>query len=192
MYNYTNGSSVWEERLKGFINKTSMFFPEDKGSVMVEIVCEYVGKCNADQVSFKGYLARWLAIAAELAPPVYDQVIPRLRTSAIAAAKQCGEDGKQCGTKWFQPTSDGKLGVGQHMSALSVITVNLLTENKGLYTANSGGTSKGNPAAGTGAEAPPLPEDYLRDITTADRVGASILTILVIAATIGMGWFMVQ
>ena len=191
MYNYTNGSSKWAERIDGFLNRTSMFYPADQNGIMVEIVCELAGKCNADQVSFKGYLARWLGTAAKLAPVFYDRIMPPLRNSAIAAARECGEDGSQCGTKWFEHAPDDPKGVGQHMSALSVVSVNLVQDSRPYVTSKTGGTSKGNPAAGTGAEAPPLPDDILRKVTTADRAGAAILTILAVAATVGLGVFMV-
>lgn len=189
MYNYTNGSQVWAQRLSGFLNHTGQFFPQDKGGVMIE-QCESVQKCNIDQWSFKAYLARWLATAAQLAPYTYPQIIPWLRTSAIAAAKQCtgGDNQNLCGSRWYQQF-DGNTGVGQQMSALSVISANLISEVKPPYSSNSGGTSQGNPSLGTGSTAPP--DAKYDEVTTADKAGAGILTALVVGVTVGGAWWMI-
>lgn len=47
MYNYTNGAEKWRTELTKFINKVAIFFPEEKGGVMVEI-CEANQVCDAD------------------------------------------------------------------------------------------------------------------------------------------------
>jgi hypothetical protein len=190
MYNYTNGSSIWAERLQGFLNHTSTFFPKDKGGVMVEI-CEPSQKCNIDQWSFKAYLARWLAVAAQLAPFTYAQIKPILETSAKAAAAACtgGSNQNTCGSRWYQ-AFDGSVGVGQQMSALSVISANLIKEVKAPYSANTGGTSQGNPAAGTGSDAPP--KAVFDEVTTADKAGAGILTAIALITTVGGAWWMIS
>ncbi|KAF2199732.1 glycosyl hydrolase family 76 protein [Delitschia confertaspora ATCC 74209] len=191
MYNYTNGSDIWRERLQGFINHTAQFFPEQNSGILTEIACETANKCDIDQLSFKAYLTRWLAVAAQLAPFTYDQIMPRLQISARAAAKQCG-DGTQCGSHFYTPVTDGNFGVGQQMSALSVISANLISTVPGPYTVNTGGTSKGNPNASTGAEAPPLPDFITMEVTTADKAGAGILTALVIGGLLLGGYFMIS
>ncbi|KAF2807192.1 mannan endo-1,6-alpha-mannosidase [Mytilinidion resinicola] len=154
MYNYTNGSQIWETRLTGFLQHAeSVFFPTAYGSqTMVEVACEVTQKCDVDQWSFKAYLSRWMAISAQIAPFTAAKITPLLQASAKAAAKQCngGTDGTECGSRWFQDTCDGNVGVGQSMSALSVINANLIASAKAPLSADTGGTSKGNPAAGTG------------------------------------------
>ncbi|OCK85630.1 glycoside hydrolase family 76 protein [Lepidopterella palustris CBS 459.81] len=194
MYNYTNGSSTWATRLSGFLNNSEVFFPSTYGgNVMVEVACEVTQKCDTDQWSFKAYLARWLAISAQLAPYTADQIIPKLQGSAKAAATQCngGNSGTACGSRWFQSTSDGNTGVGQEMSALSVIAANLIGEVTAPYSAVTGGTSKGNPSAGTGGGATQNPL-VGSPITTGDKAGAGIITTLVLVTILGGGWFMVS
>ena len=191
MYNMTNGTEqdTWKTRLSGFLNHTGTFFPSDKGGVMVEI-CEPSQKCNIDQWSFKASFSRWLAITAGLATYTQPQILPLLQTSAKAAAKQCtGGDGNQCGSRWYQDF-DGNVGVGQQMSALSVIQANLITEARAPYSSESGGTSKGNPSAGTGDTS--TSPTHFDPVTTADKAGASILTILVLGLTVGGAWWLVS
>jgi hypothetical protein len=158
---------------------------------MCEIACEVTQKCDVDQWSFKAYLARWLAVSAQLAPYTAAQITPLLATSAKAAAKQCngGTSGTECGSRWYQDTCDGNVGVGQQMSALSVISANLIASGKGLLSADTGGTSQGNVAAGTGGEE--KDPTVLDAITTADRAGAGIVTAIVLVAMMGGGWFIV-
>jgi len=194
MYNYTNGSTIWKTRLSGFLNHASVFFPSAYGSqTMCEVACEVTQKCDVDQWSFKAYLARWLAISAQLAPYTYAQIMPLLQTSAKAAAKQCngGASGTECGSRWFQDTCDGNLGVGQSMSALSVISSNLIATAKAPLSADTGGTSKGNPAAGSNNPNSENPL-HMSEITTADRAGAGIITTLALAGILGGAYFMVS
>lgn len=162
---------------------------------MWEAACETRGNCNNDQQSFKAYLSRSLAATTKVAPFTFDTIMPLLKTSAQAAAKQCSGNqgpyasfGNVCGLKWTQQQNyDGSFGVGQQMAALEAIQSNLITETKGPVTNKTGGTSLGNPSAGSPVEDP----SQLRPITTADRAGAAILTALVLAGLIGAVVFMV-
>jgi mannan endo-1,6-alpha-mannosidase len=59
---------------------------------MYEAACEDVngsGTCDVDQLSFKGYLATWMANTAQLVPSTYTTIWNYLKTSAVAAAAQC-------------------------------------------------------------------------------------------------------
>ena len=192
MYNYTNGSQVWADRLSGFLKQTQLkFFPtgQGNGTVMVEI-CEATQKCNVDQWSFKAYLARWLAISAQLAPFTYPTIAPILAANGNAAAQTCtgGDAGNICGSRWYQ-TFDGSQGVGQQMSALSVISANLISDVKAPYSADTGGTSQGDPSLGTG-DSNDAEGVIFDDVTTADKAGAGILTALVLIVTVGGGLWM--
>lgn len=191
MYNYTNGSDIWRSRLTGFLNHTGQFFRSDYQDVMVEI-CEPTQKCDIDQWSFKAYLSRWLATSAQLAPFTAAQIMPWLQHSAIYAAKQCdgGSAKNQCGSRWYMDTCDGNVGVGQQMSALSIIQSNLILDVKAPYSANTGGTSQGDPSAGTGSDEPGVKK--LEEVTTADKAGASILTLLVIGCIVGGSWWLLS
>lgn len=75
------------------------------------------------------------------------------------------------------------------MSALAVIGATQITSDMVPLTANTGGTSKSDPNAGN--DAPHNPEDQFSKITTADRAGAAILTILIIGAIIGLSVWIV-
>ncbi|KAF2656440.1 glycoside hydrolase family 76 protein [Lophiostoma macrostomum CBS 122681] len=190
MYSYTNGSQVWADRLTKFIAQAQQkFFPQAQGNgtVMVEI-CEQSQKCNVDQWSFKAYLSRWLAISAQLAPFTKPTIMPMLQKSAQAAALTCtGGDNKNiCGSRWYMDQFDSSQGVGQQMSALSVISANLISEVKPPYSADSGGTSQGNPSLGTGGDGKPAGIEF-DEVTMADKAGAGILTALALIATVGGG-----
>lgn len=188
MYNYTNGSTIWQQRVQGLLTGIEVFF---KNNVMQEVACETVGRCDVDQHSFKAYLARWMAATTKMAPWTYDSVMAKLGPSAAAAALQCsgGANGRTCGLKWTDgATWDGSYGVGQQMAALEVIQNNLIQQVSAPLTNTSGGTSVGNPNAGSRkATAIPAP----RPATTADRAGAGILTLIILAGLVAMFWWMI-
>ncbi|MCJ1364553.1 hydrolase 76 protein [Acarospora aff. strigata] len=191
MYNYTKGSPIWRERVEGILNATDVFFSPQVPNVMYEVACEPNGKCDVDQRSFKAYLARWMAATTKMAPFTYDYVMTRLRASAQAAAQQCsgGDDGVTCGLRWTAgPKWDGAFGVGEQMSALEVIQSNLISKVSGPVTNSTGGTSKGDPAAGTGGDVSPIGTP---DVTTGDKVGAGFLTTLILVSVLGGAWWMV-
>ncbi|KAL9131421.1 MAG: hypothetical protein Q9217_000635 [Psora testacea] len=194
MYNYTSGSTqeMWKSRVLGMLNGTSLFFSTTPPNVMTEIACEGPGTCNTDNFSFKAYLSRWMAATTKIAPFSYDLIMPKLRASAQAAAAQCtgGPSGTKCGMKWTENGKwDGTQGVGQQMGVLEVVQSNLIDQSAGPVTNKTGGTSKGNPAAGGGATTDPvLPKDV---IDTKDRAGAGILTTLVLVWVVGGIWWMV-
>ena len=94
-----------------------------------------------------------------------------------------------CGQHWLaKGVWDGTYGVGQQMSALSVIGATLVASAPQLLTNMTGGTSEGNAAAGTGSTDN---IDLTPVITTKDRAGAGILTALVIAGVLGGVVFLV-
>jgi mannan endo-1,6-alpha-mannosidase len=77
------------------------------------------------------------------------------------------------------------------MNALSILMYTLVESAKGPVTSKTGGTSKGNPGGGNtdindNDGTPPL-----KDITTADKAGAGILTFLFLAGVIGGVSFLV-
>jgi len=192
MYNFTEGSDVWRRRIEGIISNLKYFMP-DGNNIISEVTCEPLGNCNIDQRSFKAYLARWMAMAAVKAPFAYDAIKPILEDSAAAAARSCsgGDDGNQCGLKWTTSTFDGSVGVGEQMSALEVIQANLIDYVEGPVTADTGGTSSGDPNAGAGSRV--LPGDLNRSVvTTGDRVGAGFLTVLVICFVAGGAWWLIS
>ncbi|RMZ86223.1 hypothetical protein DV737_g151, partial [Chaetothyriales sp. CBS 132003] len=190
MYNQTNGDEIWADRLNGIIDNLKVFFKP--GNIMFEAACEDVGTCNVDQRSFKAYLSRWMAAAAVKAPYTYPTLKPLLEASAQAAVKTCtaGSDGNQCGQKWYTGSNDGSMGVGEQMCALEIVQSNLLDTVAGPVSADTGGISEGDPNAGSSSKTNPDELD-LKTITTADRAGAGILTVVIITLVVGGGWWIV-
>lgn len=190
MYNYTNGSEIWRERVEGLLNGTDVFFTTPAG-VMMEVACENNGLCDTDQKSFKAYLSRWMAATTKMAPFTYERVVERLSVSAQAAALQCsgGDNGRMCGLRWQDgATWDGSQGVGQQMSALEVVQSNLISQVQAPLTNTTGGTSQGNPNAGSGSADTIEPE---KAITKADRVGAGFVTTILLVSFFGTIWWMI-
>lgn len=131
LYNFTNGSQIWEERTTGLLQSCARtFFSPYKNATNIayEFACEEQGNCNYDQLSFKAYLARWMAKASVVAPYISEAVNRLLTPSAQAAAQACsgGEDGTTCGQKWYVGGYDGNTGLGQELSALEVVQSLLL------------------------------------------------------------------
>lgn len=141
--------------------------------------------------SFKAYLTRWLATTTLIAPFTHDLIMPKLKTSAVAAAKQCsgGANGRMCGLAWKKgEVWDGTQGVGQQMAAMSAMFVNLLPLESIAppLTNATGGTSESNPDAGSHSNPNPL---ALKPATGGDRAGAGIVTtLLLVGATAMFGW----
>jgi mannan endo-1,6-alpha-mannosidase len=161
-------------------------------NVMIEVACENNGKCDVDQRSFKAYLARWMAYTATVAPWTRAQIDPLLKASAQAAAKQCigGASQTSCGLRWVDNgKNDGSFGVGEQMAAMEIVQSLLYTSAPGPATQKVGGISVSNPDAG--AEAPDTMVRF-DNITTGDKAGASILTLLVLVAILVGAWWMVS
>lgn len=133
MYNYTNGSELWQSRTYNFLEAAGAFFSpySNATDIMFENACEEAGTCDNDQFSFKGYLARFMWDATIMAAFTKPAISAVLSTSALAAAKTCtaGSDGVACGQKWYVGGYDGNMGIGQQMSALEVV--------QGLLVGNS-------------------------------------------------------
>lgn len=205
MYNYTaeqtdnetmstTEAAFWESEVRSLLNGTIRnFFPDN---IAKEPACEDVGTCTSDMYSFKGYVARWMAVTAQLAPFTRDTIMSTLQTSAQAAIQTCSgsptinPNGRMCGFKWHGTTWDGSTGAGQQMNVLATLVSLLASSNVvsatggdgGTPVTNStGGTSGGDAAAGYGSK--PW-EDYVRPITTADKAGAGILTVALVGSFI--------
>ncbi|KAI5797514.1 glycosyl hydrolase family 76 protein [Peziza echinospora] len=200
MYNITTDPAkkqIWKNRVDGFLEGTNAFFSPDpaQANIMYEAACEPRGNCNRDQRSFKAYLARFMAMTVQAAPYTADKILPKLRISAVAAAKQCdgAADGKTCGMRWTRPTSDWSFDegiLGQTLSALEVVQNTQILKVAAPATAATGGTSKGDPNAGSKGM------DYAQlkigdeKITKRDVAGAVFLTLLVTGFFGGLAWFM--
>ncbi|KAI0405294.1 cell wall glycosyl hydrolase [Xylaria palmicola] len=205
MHNVTDGGGdggVWTQRTAGLVNRTVAHFFVD-GGVPVEHPCEPNNQCDTDQQSFKGYLMRWMAGAAQMAPFTFDTLMPLVRSSAAAAALQCsgspaadqyrGDPGTACGFRWTERDRfDGLAGVGEQMSALSAIQYTLVKRSDAAQvpvTASSGGTSIGNANAGASTDSKiPAP----RPITTTERVAAGFVTTALLLGVLGGSLFVIK
>ncbi|KAJ4358967.1 hypothetical protein N0V95_002583 [Ascochyta clinopodiicola] len=188
MWNATQ-SDLWRTRLKGLIDGAGVFF---NNSVMTEVACENNGKCDVDQRSFKAYLARWMGYTALIAPWTREYIDPLLQASAKAAAAQCtgGANQTSCGLRWIDNgANDGSFGVGEQMAALEVVQALLYSTVSGPATQTNGGVSVSDPNAG--ADVPQTPVSF-NAVTTGDKAGASILTILVLVSIVAGAWWMVS
>jgi mannan endo-1,6-alpha-mannosidase len=190
--NLTSDRDMWQERVDGVLNGTDVFFFSDNGSdpVMFEVACEGVGLCDTDQQSFKAYLSRWMAATTKWAPWTYDRIKSVLSSSAVAAATQCvgGSNGRMCGLKWANNSGawDGTTGVGQQMAAMEVVLANMIQQADTPVTNSTGGTSVGN-AGGGGSDigrTSPVGSMVFAPLTTGDRAGAIICTIVICAGVL--------
>jgi mannan endo-1,6-alpha-mannosidase len=187
----------WRERVDGLITglfrtffPTKLYDAPASPDIMVEIQCEPNRNCNTDQASFKAYTFRWLAVTAQLCPWTKDRIMQKIRGSAAGAAQQCsgGDGGTWCGQNWNSDVWDGHNGAGEQMSALSVIMATMIDSVPLPVTASTGGISVGDPLAGIDTRG----NLKLPKIQTADKVGAAILTVMIIAAMLSGCWFMIQ
>lgn len=128
--------------------------------------------------SFKAYLLRWMAATSVLAPHTAPLITPYIQASARAAVAQCtgGASQRACGLSWSSGVFDGTTGVGQQMAALSAVFTNLARTVQAPLTNSTGGTSRGNAAAG-GRETVPIwqPQVNSRDTTRAGALTSVVL-----------------
>ncbi|CZR51923.1 probable DFG5 protein [Phialocephala subalpina] len=191
MFNFTSGQSLWQERVTGILNASSIFFNND---IMEEQACENVNTCDTDQLSFKAYFSQWLASTTILAPFTSSTITPWIAASAAAAGLQCGSG--TCGFKWSNgATFDGSTGVGQQMSGLGAIQ-SAIVQVKGAevvapVTNSTGGTSQGDSSAGITKPSTGMTEAAIK-VTTGDKVASGFLTVAVLGGVIGGSTFMVM
>ncbi|KAI1425797.1 family 76 glycoside hydrolase [Xylaria sp. FL1777] len=181
LYNHTN-NSTWKDRLDGMTNGiVRVFFAQD--GVAYEPSCEPPpGSCNSDMQSYRGYMLRWMANTVQLAPHLSDTIMPVVMKSATAGVKQCtgGANGRMCGFHWTNGTYDGLQSASLEMNVLGALTALLMPDVAVPLTNTTGGTSQGDPDAGQAKTELPT----FAPITTGDKAGASILTILIVTGAL--------
>ncbi|KAJ5051804.1 uncharacterized protein L3040_001575 [Drepanopeziza brunnea f. sp. 'multigermtubi'] len=171
LYNFTQGSFIWKDRVSGILKTSRNIFFDD--TVMLEQACEGSNSCNIDQSSFKALFSScpvpegWTQEAGVLylqsqarrhqhpRPLHLPTITPLLATSAKSAGLQCtgGDNGTTCGTSWTTGTYDGTAGVGQEMSALGAIQSSVVAIPRGA--AATGPEDPGNGGgSGTGDDSP--------------------------------------
>lgn len=75
------------------------------------------------------------------------------------------------------------------MQALAVIGATQMNANIAPKSARTGGTSESDPDAGSDVDT--APEIKFDPLTTGDKAGASILTILIVAGVVGGGIWLI-
>ncbi len=175
----------WKKVVDGLLGKIlTDFFPQKMGGgkIFSEYLCEPSGLCNYNEILFKGVVSHWLTLVALIVPETYDKIFPKLQTSAQAAAQSCSGSGNNtCGIKWYTEKWDGTIGMEQQIIATDILGSVLVSEKRTPpLNTNTGGDSKSNPNAGTDDENSNPAE--LKPVTTGDRAGAGILTVLFVGA----------
>jgi mannan endo-1,6-alpha-mannosidase len=129
-----------------------------------------------------------MGLVSHMAPYTAAPINTLLASSAIAAANHCiyGTNGTQCNMFWTTDQGPATLGVGQQMSALNVFNANMMKfTSQAVVTSNSGGTSVGDPNAGSPTSdqidtyclrLARGTDDRIGPATTGDKVFAGILT----------------
>jgi len=193
MANYTTGKdrAKWTERTEKLAARIiEFFYPE---GVHIEIPCEGHRGCTTDMFTFKGYTHRWLSVVTQLVPSTKEMILPVLKTSAEAAARQCigGQSQRTCGFYWqkgefIDPNADGTTGAGEAMSVLAAVSSLLIEDADGPAT-NLTGISRGDNNAGSNSKH--TNAGNFKDLTGGDRAGAVILTILLLGVGVSTwGW----
>ena len=172
------------------------FFPQKHGGdILEEYNCEIPNNCDENSAFFKGFLATWLATMTTLVPGWTQQIVPKLKASAVGAAQQCsgGSNGHLCGIHWYQSTWDGTTGPGRESSALGVMSASLIGEKADAVpkSVKTGGKSKPDPNAGTGGSSNPTSPTVLGPVSTGDKAGAAIVTIIFVCGWIAAMTYMV-
>jgi mannan endo-1,6-alpha-mannosidase len=196
LYNATS-EEKWLTRVRGILaNVQNFFFVEE---AIIEQHCEARPDtaCNMDQLSFKGFLTRWLAHTSKLVPEVSSEIHEMLITQAPAAAAICngvgderfgGHPNTACSFHWnITGVSDGLFGVGPQMSALAAVMYTLMPTSRPPATLDNGGTSRDDPTGGR--------QDRLvewAEITTADRVGAGFVTTILVGLLLVFVAFLIK
>lgn len=193
LYDFTNQSSVWEERATELWERAKVFFDD---GVMYEAACNPKGgtlRCNNDQRCFKAIFSRFLGHTAVFIPSLQDDIMSSLDSSAAAAAQSCsgGSDGHTCGLSWTASGWDGLYGLGEQMSALEVmLNTQILTVDKPL-SKRTGATSNGSDNAGSTQKTLNNPLSDQTVITGTDRAGAGVLTAVILVALLSIGFWMI-
>jgi len=175
--------------VNGLLNKTiEEFFPASNGGIFEEVTCEPAEVCNNNEVLFKGLVSSWLSFTAILVPSTFDIILPKLQTSAKAAALSCtGHNNNTCGVRWYQSQYDGWIGMEEEISATNIFVANMINfVSPAPVTSTTGGNSTSNPTAGENDTSSHLEGSA---ITTGDKAGAGILTVVFVAGWVGlMSW----
>lgn len=173
---------------------TTFFLPQH-GGVITDWQCEASNQCykDANGPLFKGLTVSWLADISLIIPSLAETILPKLQVSAEGAANSCTGNGQNlCGNRWYggydgQNSMENAISGSQMMSAVMVKFLG--SSSKPVSTA-TGGNGTSEPHNGTGQNSQNSDSAMLSSITTADRAGAGILTVLLVAGVVGGSVFL--
>lgn len=187
LYNHT-GESKWLDRAYMIWNRAQVFF---NNTVMYEAACQPTGRCNTDQLCFKGIFSRFLGLCMLTAPEMQTDIWPYIIGSAEAAAGSCsgGSDGHTCGFNWFVNGWDGTWGLGQQIDALDLFNTLLINNMPGPYTMAQ--LNKNDTYGDAGLN---TTETYVTtlDLGTKDKAGAGVITAVVLLSMLGSTWWLLK
>lgn len=189
LYNYTN-DTIWLDRIEMLWQRATVFF---ENGVMYEAACQPYNKCDTDERCFKGIFARLLGQTMRLAPVTTNLIWPYILTTADALKTSCtgGYDGHTCGLNWLVGKWDGNYGLGEQICALDVLNTLLIWNKPGPLTASTGGTSKGDGAAGSnGTSGSDGKYVTALNLSTKDTAGAAIITVVVLIGMMATSWWL--
>lgn len=124
------GDDKWSERAEKLLDEAgNFFFTGPDKNIMYETECEQESQCNYDQITFKGYLSRFMWQTTKILPSLKEKVNNLLIPSAQAAVLTCtgGDSGHLCGLRWDTEKFDYAT-LGGQMSVLEVVQ-GLLIDN---------------------------------------------------------------
>lgn len=180
---------MWKKRTQELLKTIKFdFFPD---GIMTELCEKPPQECNDDQQTFKTYLSRWMAMTVQMAPFTESTIMPLLESSAEAAMQQCSGNffPGNCGLRWsLKANWDGVNGPGEQMAALSVLLSTIKATPPPL-TNSTGGTSVSDPSAGQNIT-DILDGTGIAPATQGGRVGAWILTVLILGSIIAGCYFL--
>ncbi|KAL5334198.1 glycoside hydrolase [Aspergillus crustosus] len=194
MYNLTE-KTEWKTAVDGMLAKLlDTFFPDESGGgkIFSEYLCEPKELCNYNEILFKGIVSTWLTSVSLVVPETYDLIYPKLQTSAQAAALSCsGMNNNTCGVRWYESKWDGWVGMEEQIIATDVLSSVLVSEKKNPpLTSSTGGNSTSNPNAGVGDDS--NGGITAKTITSGDRAGAAIVTVVFVGLWGGMiAWMII-
>lgn len=171
------------------------FFTAKTNGIISDQVCEASDQCykDANDPLFKGLTISWLMDIALIIPDLKATILPHIQTTALGAAKACsGESKNACGGR-FYTAYDNQASMENQISGVEVISaamLNFLKSDAVPVNVKSGGNSSSSAKPGGGDTDASLP--VYKAITTGDKAGAGILTVIFVTGLLGMGAFLLM
>ncbi|KAI6781196.1 glycoside hydrolase family 76 [Emericellopsis cladophorae] len=178
MYNHTDGSDTWRQRLEKLSGSLLDTFFDD--GVAIEAQCEPYLLCTLDMPTSKGLMLRWLASTARLAPFLADKIQSKLKTTAQAAIDHCEGDKseRECSVYWsndsfIKPEESGlleKLAVLSSVQGLLALSDDVTAKNsadKDETSDNSSDEDESTPPKPGSPEEPDEPDAAHKQVSVA-------------------------